>query len=680
MFIRKFTILLLLSFILIQGYSQNTCGDLGQTPGSAFPVCGTDTFKQQEVPICGGRQIPAQGCNDFLSDINPYFYKFTCFQSGTLGFVITPQNLGDDYDWQLFDITNRNPEDIYTDASLFVACNWSGEFGVTGTSSAGTSLSVCGSVTGGPYRPLFSSMPELIEKHEYLLLVSHFFGDNQSGYDLIFGGNTGGTANITDPKLPALASARAICDGVKMAVKLNKKMKCTSLNPDGSDFTVTPAVAPIIAAEGINCHNGFDMDSIVLTLANPIPTGNYTIAMRSDTSGINLLDNCDRSIPDGQSLPVTVYPLFPTPMDSFTKLSCAPDMLELVFSKPMQCNTITANGSEFSITGPTPVTVISAAGICNTDGLSNVIQVKLSVPIQSGGNYRITLGVGTDGNTILNECGKETPEGSFINFNVVDTVSAVFDYKIRWGCKVDTIDFSHDGRNGVNSWQWVFDGSITSSQKDTSTTYPVFGNKEATLTVSNGTCRQTFSITNILLDNELNAIFESTSDVCPGDPALFVDNSYNRVVGWSWDFGNGFTSTLKTPASQFYTASNNNVIRDVPVRLIVQNDLGCKDTAINTIHVVGNCYIAIPKAFTPNSDGLNDYLYPTNAYKARDLRFTIYNRGGQKIFETTNWTNKWDGTFKGQPQDPGTYVWTLVYTNIDSGQRFELRGSTVLIR
>ncbi len=676
MFIRKFTILLLLSCVGIKGFNQTICTTLGQSPATAFPVCATDTFFQETVPFCGGSTVPAPGCG-ILQDVNPFWYRFTCYSTGTLGFIIAPTDLADDYDWQLFDITGKNPNLVFTDNTLFVACNWSGQHGITGTSSAGTSEIVCGNTGGEPLFNPFSSMPTLIEGHEYILLISNF-SRSQSGYGLSFGG--GGTASIIDPKEPAMVSARAICDGVKMTVKLNKKMKCSSLNADGSDFTVTPAVTPIIAAEGVNCNNGFDMDSIVLTLASPIPPGNYTISIKSDTSGINVLDNCNRSIPDGQSLPVTVYPLFPTPMDSLTRPDCAPDMLELVFSKPMQCNSITDNGSEFTITGPTPVSVIGATGTCDAGGLSNVIKVKLSAPIQSGGTYRITLNTGTDGNTVFNECGKETPAGSFVDFYVADTVSAVFNYKIKWGCKVDTIDFTHDGRNGINSWQWVFDGAITSNQKDTSITYPVFGNKNATLTVSNGRCRQTYSVSDILLDNELNAAFESTSDVCPGDPAIFADKSFNRIVAWNWDFGNGLTSTLKAPVPQFYVSSNNNISRDIPVRLIVQNDIGCKDTAINKIHVVGNCYIAIPKAFTPNNDGLNDYLYPTNAYKARDLRFSVYNRGGQKIFETTNWTNKWDGTFKGQPQDPGTYVWTLVYTNIDSGQRFNLRGSTVLIR
>ena len=135
---------------------------------------------------------------------------------------------------------------------------------------------------------------------------------------------------------------------------------------------------------------------------------------------------------------------------------------------------------------------------------------------------------------------------------------------------------------------------------------------------------------------------------------------------------------LQTPPKQFYATSSN--IHDVLVQLIVTNSIGCSDTATNIIRVAGNCYIAIPKAFTPNGDGLNDFLYPTNAYKAKDLSFVVYNRLGQKIFETHDWTNKWDGTFKGNPQDTGTYVWVLSYTNTDTGQKIQQKGSTVLIR
>lgn len=115
-------------------------------------------------------------------------------------------------------------------------------------------------------------------------------------------------------------------------------------------------------------------------------------------------------------------------------------------------------------------------------------------------------------------------------------------------------------------------------------------------------------------------------------------------------------------------------------RLIVQNNLGCFDTAIQKIIIPNSCYIAVPNAFTPNRDGLNDYLYPLNAYKATDLLFRVYNRNGQLVFETRDWTKKWDGTFKGQGADLGTYVWTLQYTHIETGKRVEQKGTTILLR
>ena len=93
-----------------------------------------------------------------------------------------------------------------------------------------------------------------------------------------------------------------------------------------------------------------------------------------------------------------------------------------------------------------------------------------------------------------------------------------------------------------------------------------------------------------------------------------------------------------------------------------------------------NCYISVPSAFTPNGDGLNDYLYPLNAYKATDLIFRVYNRYGQVIFETKDWTMKWDGTYKNQPQASGTYVWTLEFTEPISHKRIAQKGTTVLIR
>ncbi|HMO61742.1 MAG TPA: gliding motility-associated C-terminal domain-containing protein [Ferruginibacter sp.] len=672
--------ILIAFFTVLYGVTgaQTPCTTLGQNPSTAFPVCGTDTFFQSTVPGCGNRRIPTNGCNDVLTDINPFWYRFTCFETGTLGFTITPNDLNDDYDWQLFDITGRNPEDLYTDPSMFVAGNWSGETGKTGASAAGNTLLVCGSFPGGPYRPLFSAMPQIIKGHEYLLLVSHFTVTSQSGYSLSFGGANGGTAVITDPTEPHLAGARAICDGEKISIKLNKKMKCSSLKTNGSDFVVTPAIAPIISAVGVNCNNSFDLDSIVLTLAGPIPPGNYTVSVRNDANGRNLLDNCDRSLPDGDSYAITVYPLIPTLMDSITKPACAPTTLDLVFKQPIRCNTIAADGSDFVVTlGSAIIPVTTATGTCNNEGLTSSIRVQLAAPLQLGGNYRITLNRGSDGNTLINECGMETPAGSFLIFPVADTVSAAFNYNVQLGCTSNTVFFSHDGNNGTSQWQWTF-GNTGSSKKDTAITYPISVSQQVSLTVSNGVCSATATAT-VMMDNAFKAAFEGSSFACPGDPVSFRDKSTGKFIRqWHWDMSEGKTSNLQHPPQQFYLPGTQ--LRKLPIRLIVTDSIGCRDTAYSTIEVVNNCYIAVPKAFTPNGDGLNDFLYPTNAYKAKDLKFRIYNRGGQLIFETSNWLQKWNGTFKGNPQDPGTYVWTLTYTHTDTGERINQKGTTILLR
>lgn len=87
--------------------------------------------------------------------------------------------------------------------------------------------------------------------------------------------------------------------------------------------------------------------------------------------------------------------------------------------------------------------------------------------------------------------------------------------------------------------------------------------------------------------------------------------------------------------------------------------LGCIASDSVTITVLPGEYFAIvPNAFSPNGDGANDILYVY--YKGvRRLVFRIHNRWGEKVFETDDMTQGWDGTFKGVPAQDGVYVWDL---------------------
>lgn len=667
-------IIIILSLCLhVTIHAQTACSTLGQTPTTAFPVCGTSVFEQQTVPACGGKSIPVPGCgNDGAAygDLNPFWYKFTCFTSGTLGFTITPHTLSDDYDWQLFDITNNNPEDVFTNSALYVTSNWSAAPGATGTAASATAVTNC---AGFGY-PNKSRMPTLIAGHQYLLLVSHFTSTNQSGYTLEF---KGGTANITDPKEPALESARAYCDGTNVIVKMNKKMRCSTLAADGSDFRLETLLANVVGASAPGCSASFDMDSVIINLNTPLPPGTYTLIAQKGIDNNTILDNCDRGIAEEDKIEFTVEPVTPTHMDSIAPVGCAPDIIKLVFKKNIRCNSITPDGSDFSISGPLPVSIASAYGDCNDENVTGTIYLKLSQPLVAKGNYTIILRTGTDGNTIIDECGEVTPVDETLSFNTMDTVSAVFNYNILWGCGVDTIAFSHPGGNDISSWQWSFEDGTSSGNQFPQKIYTVFGEKNATLIVSNGACSDTAS-SNILLDNELKADFEAPEFLCPNDSIIFRDMSIGKIISWTWNFGNGSLSGLRTPPFQQYPAPLTD--RQYEIKLNITDSLGCTAEKSRLVNVVSSCFVAIPSAFSPNNDNLNDYLYPLNAYKAEDLMFRVYNIYGQKVFETTDRLKKWDGTFKGQPQRSGTYVWTLYYIHMDTRKMFNLKGTTTLIR
>jgi gliding motility-associated-like protein len=668
MYLKIIIAFLVISLISSKLYSQN-CTTLGQTPGTAFPVCGTDVFQQNTVPICVNQNLPNNCANgNVIFDKNPYWYKFTCYVSGTLGFVITPNNIGDDYDWQLLDVTNHNPNDVYSDISLVVTYNWSGNTGLTGAKSgSGTGLFNC---IGNGFPP-FNDMADLIKGHNYLLIVSHF-DQTQSGYQLSFGG---GTASLVDPVPPQFKAASVNCDGTIVTLKLTKRVKCSSLASDGSDFTISP-VATIASARGSDCSGGFDVDSITLQLATPLPPGNYTVTAKSGTDGNTLLDNCNISQTAGDKINFTVVGLQPTLMDSITPVTCKPTSLHLVFKKGIRCSSIAADGTDFTVTGPSAIAVTGAIGTCDPGGNSSSIDVQLASPIQVGGTYQIHLKTGSDGNTLIDECGQQSPAGS-LNFTATDTVSSVFSYQVKMGCHSDTLTFLNAGTNGIISWNWTINGNLLSTQQNPTRLFAASGQYPVQLLVSNGVCADS-STQVIVLDNEVRAVFETNNIICPEDSAFFKNTSTGKINSWLWNFGNGNTGIQQNPSPQVYPKTG--VETSYSVLLTVFGNNGCKDTTSRKIRVLNSCFIAVPSAFSPNDDGLNDFFYPMNAFKADDLDFRVYNRWGQVIFKTSDWTKKWNGKIAGIPQPVGVYVWTFNYTHHDTGKKYALKGTVTLVR
>lgn len=677
---KKIVTILLAVFCARSGMAQ-FCPPLGQTPKGAYPICGNITINQQPNPVCVSPEVNVPTCSYPMHYIPyyPFWYKFTCYQSGNFGFLITPNEIGrDDYDWQLYDVTGQYLMALYNSNTIPIAGNWVATTGPTGAQPGG-SKSPFQCIDSRPSSPM-TKMIHVTVGHTYLLLVSHrlYPPPETYGYKLEF---KNGNADIHDTLQPHLLAASTPCAGTPLTVKFNKKLRCSSVALDGSQFVISPPNGHVVQAGLFGCDETYELDSVVLVLDNPLLAGTYTVSVKPDNAGNELKDFCDNTIPANETVSFVVAPLKPK-MDSITKPGCNPDEIEVVFSKKITCASVAANGSDFVVTGTSPVTVVGAQAYhCLADPFSNfysnAVRIKFSAPISGKGNYQIKLKQGTDGNTVLDICGAQVAVGATLAFSTSDTVNANFTYNIHPGCKTDTINYFHPAANDVNEWKWDFDGIATSNLQNPQMFYNSFGIKNTQLTVSNGGCSATSTAT-IKLDDRLKAGFEATNAICPGDPAMFKDTSAGNIVSWLWNFGNGVTSISRSPAKQFYLMHGSTYT--VTPQLTVKNSIGCTSTATQKITVLDKCYIMVPGAFTPNRDGLNDYLFPLNGYKASSLYFIVYNRYGQIMFETKDSSERWDGRFKGQPADAGTYIWILHYTDSYTKEYVEQKGTTILIR
>ena len=107
---------------------------------------------------------------------------------------------------------------------------------------------------------------------------------------------------------------------------------------------------------------------------------------------------------------------------------------------------------------------------------------------------------------------------------------------------------------------------------------------------------------------------------------------------------------------------------------------GC--TGSDTIRVnTKNCPYGIyfPNAFTPNQDGHNDLYKPIIIGNPVIYHFSIYNRWGQRIFDTNDPQKGWDGKIAGRDQESNAYVWICVY-RFGGEKESNARGNFILIR
>lgn len=195
-----------------------------------------------------------------------------------------------------------------------------------------------------------------------------------------------------------------------------------------------------------------------------------------------------------------------------------------------------------------------------------------------------------------------------------------------------------------------------------------------TVTVTDATgC--TTTATAVIIDNSPTATISPTVTIIAGNNTQITGGGGGS---YSWSPTNNLScTTCPNPTA------NPTVTTQYCVTVTDAN--GCTDSQCMTVIVEYPCPIddnfGAPNAFSPNKDGKNDiFIVQGMGLCFKDFVLTVYDRWGEKVFETTNPNTGWDGTYKGKNLDPGVYVYYITTTLTGSNTPIEKRGNVTLMR
>ena len=157
---------------------------------------------------------------------------------------------------------------------------------------------------------------------------------------------------------------------------------------------------------------------------------------------------------------------------------------------------------------------------------------------------------------------------------------------------------------------------------------------------------------------------------------VFFSNTSQGSDGFQWSFGDGNIAFIENPVHEYADTGKYEVV------LIAFSQNGCTDTAQALLDVEPINTYFLPNAFSPNDDGLNDEYMGTGILKGiRAFSMTIWNRWGEKVYESNNPTSGWNGQVAsdGQPAPKGIYHCQVEYITA-RGERQEVESAITLLR
>jgi len=155
----------------------------------------------------------------------------------------------------------------------------------------------------------------------------------------------------------------------------------------------------------------------------------------------------------------------------------------------------------------------------------------------------------------------------------------------------------------------------------------------------------------------------------------FINNSVG-TSSWFWNFGDGDASQQEDPRHRYATSG------DFLVQLLASNGY-CNDTAYRYVNIDPLLTLYIPNAFTPGINNINDEFFPQgDGIELESYDMFIYDRWGRMVWQTGNFSKKWNGNHMSslEPCPVGVYTYIIRFREFADTDRYEVSGIIHLIR
>ncbi len=245
-------------------------------------------------------------------------------------------------------------------------------------------------------------------------------------------------------------------------------------------------------------------------------------------------------------------------------------------------------------------------------------------------------------------------------------------------CPNEYFSVSNNGDNNEDwFYTWNFGDGTVSHDMNGIHSYSEPGNYEITLTIVNeyGCESDAAAAGYVTVHPQANAEFISSSLVeTTLDPTFTFTNLSTDATTYEWSFGDGNGSAIFSPTHTYETYGV------FTVTLNANNQYNCPDQEQLVIEVKPSFNVYIPNAFTPDGDNHNGvFLVEGFGIQEKDFSFVIYDRWGEVIFESSDRSIGWDGTYKSHPAQDGVYTWVVRFRDL-TDTKHELNGHVSLLR